>query len=289
MIYNVRLVKEKQPLRAAHRLATSKKSEHLPLEGKQIIVSRAKDQASILSDALRSLGAEVLEIPFIEIHPPQSFASLDKAMAGILNYDWLILTSVNGVKMLFARMAQLGKSEADLLHLKLAAIGPATRKAIELHGLPVDVMASEYVAEALVDALTGQVAQGERILLARAKVARDVIPTSLRELGARVDVAEVYETVLPESSRNRLEEVLSRPEKPYAITFTSSSTAKNFVDLIGEERAHSNLLDGVRLVSIGPVTSDTLRELGLRVDAEASEYTIPGLLEALVESTQAKK
>jgi uroporphyrinogen-III synthase len=269
-----------------HRLATSKKSDHLPLEGKRIIVSRAKDQASILSDALRSLGAEVVEIPFIEIRPPQSFAALDKAMAGILNYDWLILTSVNGVKMLFARMAQLGKSEADLLHLKLAAIGPATRKAIELHGLPVDVMAEEYVAESLVSALENQVTTGERILLARAKVARDVIPASLRELGAKVDVVEAYETVLPESSRKQLEQIMSGPDKPYAITFTSSSTAKNFVDLVGEERAHSNLLDGVKLVSIGPVTSDTLRELGLRVDAEASEYTIPGLLEALVESTR---
>lgn len=229
----------------------------------------------------------MVEIPFIEIRPPQSFAALDKALAGILNYDWLILTSVNGVKMLFARMAQLGKTEADLLHLKLAAIGPATRKAIELHGLPVDVMAEEYVAESLVEALAEQVTSGERILLARAKIARDVIPTSLRELGAKVDVAEVYETVLPESSRKRLEEILGQPEKPYAITFTSSSTAKNFVDLIGEEKAHSSLLNGVKLVSIGPVTSETLRELGLRVDAEAHEYTIPGLLEALVESTRA--
>jgi len=267
-------------------LAISKKPERLPLANKRIIVSRAKDQASILSDTLRALGAEVLEIPFIEIRPPQSFAALDKAMAGILNYDWLILTSVNGVKMLFARMAQLGKSEADLLHLKLAAIGPATRKAIELHGLPVDVMAEEYIAESLVEALATQVTKNERILLARAKVARDVIPSALRELGARVDVAEVYETILPESSRRKLEQVLSEAEKPYAITFTSSSTAKNFVDLVGEERAHSNLLDGVKLVSIGPVTSDTLRELGLRVDAEAKEYTIPGLLEALVESTE---
>ncbi len=277
---------KEKPFQGTHRLATSKKSEHLPLEGKRIIVSRAKDQASILSDALRSLGANVVEIPFIEIRPPQSFAALDKAMAGILNYDWLILTSVNGVKMLFARMAQLGKSEADLLHLKLAAIGPATRKAIELHGLPVDVMADEYVAESLVSALENQVTTGERILLARAKVARDVIPASLRELGAKVDVVEAYETILPESSRKQLEQILSEPDKPFAITFTSSSTAKNFVDLVGQERAHSNLLDGVKLVSIGPVTSDTLRELGLRVDAEASEYTIPGLLEALVESTR---
>ena len=279
-------VAQGEPVQGVHRLATSKKSEHLPLEGKRIIVSRAKDQASILSDALRSLGASVIEIPFIEIRPPHSFAALDKAMAGILNYDWLILTSVNGVKMLFARMTQLGKSEADLLHLKLAAIGPATRKAIELHGLPVDVMAAEYVAESLVEALETQVTAGERILLARAKVARDVIPASLRELGAKVDVVEVYETVLPESSRKQLEAILSEPEKPYAITFTSSSTAKNFVDLVGQEKAHSSLLDGVKLVSIGPVTSETLRELGLRVDAEAPEYTIPGLLEALVESTR---
>lgn len=257
-----------------------------PLLGKRIIVSRAREQAGALSDALRQHGAEVVEIPFIEIRPPQSYHRIDAAIANLTDYDWLILTSVNGVRALFDRLAALGKSEADLLHLKIAAIGPATRKAIEQHGLPVDVVPREYVAESVVASLREQV-RGERILLARAKVARDIIPNELRNLGAKVHVVEAYETAIPDSSRKALLHALGDAvHKPYAITFTSSSTARNFVELLGPERARSALLDGIKLASIGPVTSATLRELGLRVDLEAKEYTIPGLAAALVASAE---
>jgi len=255
----------------------------MDLHGKRIIVSRAKEQASTLSQLLRERGAEVLEIPFIEIHPPQSFDALDKIIENLLAYDWLILTSVNGVNALFSRLETLGKSEADLLHLKIAAIGPATRKAIEKRGLPVDVMPKEYVAEAVVAALRNQVA-GDRVLLVRAKIARDVIPNSLRDLGAKVHVVEAYETAVPESSRTAILEELDGPDKPFAITFTSSSTVRNFVELVGEDRVHSSLLDGVKLCSIGPVTSATLKDHKLRVDIEAKEYTIPGLVEAIAKS-----
>jgi uroporphyrinogen-III synthase len=257
----------------------------MDLHGKSIIVSRAKEQAGSLSTLLRERGAEVVEIPFIEIRPAQSYEALDKAIENLLAYDWLILTSVNGVTALFSRLEKAGKSEADLLHLKIAAIGPATRKAIEKHGLPVDVMPEEYVAEAVVNELEGEVRRGERVLLVRAKVARDVIPNALREMGVKVHVMEAYETVVPETSRKTILEVLGDPHnKPYAITFTSSSTVKNFIELLGEERAHSSLLDGVKLCSIGPVTSTTLRDNKLRVDVEAQEYTIPGLVEAIVKS-----
>lgn len=255
----------------------------MKLNGKRIIVSRAKEQAGSLSNVLREEGADVLEIPFIEIRPAQSYEALDKAIENLLNYDWLILTSVNGVKALFSRLEKQGKSEADLLHLKIVAIGPATSKAIEKHGIPVDVMPDEYVAEAVVEELRGQV-KGERVLLVRAKVARDVIPNALRELGARVHVMEAYETVVPESSRIAIVEALKSDKKPFAITFTSSSTVKNFVELVGDENVKSGLLDGVKLASIGPVTSATLRELGLRVDIEAKEYTIPGLVEAILKA-----
>jgi uroporphyrinogen-III synthase len=255
----------------------------MKLQGKRIVVSRAKEQAGSLSHLLREHGAEVLEIPFIEIRPAQSYEALDKAIENLLAYDWLILTSVNGVKALFSRLEKQGKSEADLLHLKIVAIGPATRKAIEKHGLPVDIMPDEYVAEAVVEELRGQV-KGERALLVRAKVARDVIPNALRELGARVHVMEAYETVVPESSRTAILEALKSDSKPYAITFTSSSTVRNFVALIGEENAKSALLDGVKLASIGPVTSATLRDTGLRVDLEAKEYTVSGLVEAILKA-----
>jgi uroporphyrinogen-III synthase len=144
-------------------------------------------------------------------------------------------------------------------------------------------MPDEYVAEAVVEELRGRV-KGERALLVRAKVARDVIPNALRELGARVHVMEAYETVVPESSRTAILEALKSDPKPYAVTFTSSSTVRNFVALIGEENAKSDLLDGVKLASIGPVTSATLRDAGLRADIQAKEYTVSGLVEAILKA-----
>ncbi len=255
----------------------------MKLNGKRIIVSRAKEQAGSLSSLLKEEGADVLEIPFIEIRPAQSYEALDKAIENLLAYDWLILTSVNGVKALFSRLEKQGKSEADLLHLKIVAIGPATAKAIEKHGIPVDIVPDEYVAEAVVEEMRNQV-KGERVLLVRAKVARDVIPNALRELGAKVHVMEAYETVVPETSRTAILEALRSDNKPALITFTSSSTVKNFVELVGEETISSGLLDSVKLASIGPVTSTTLKELGLRADIEATEYTIPGLVEAILKA-----
>lgn len=253
-----------------------------PLAGRRVLVGRARHQASALSDALRLIGAEVIEIPFIEIREPSSGHALDEAIAGLLDYDWLILTSVNGVQALFARLAKLGKSEADLLHLNIAAIGPATRKAIEKHGLPVDVMPEQYVAESVVAELQGEV-KGKRVLLVRAKVARDVIPTELTRAGAKVDVVEAYETVVPDGSRAELLRVLRDPgRKPEVITFTSSSTVKNFLELLG--KGNEGLLAGIKLASIGPVTSETMRQLGLRVDIESREYTIPGMVATIATS-----
>ena len=252
------------------------------LAGERVLITRAKDQAGSLAEELEALGAVVMEIPSIEIRPPASYAALEATLNNIENYDWLILTSVNGVDALFARMAALGFGPEKLLHLNIAAIGPATRERIEEHGLPVDVMPEKYVAESVVAALWEQV-RGKRVLLVRAKVARDVIPEELRKAGARVHVAEAYETVVPEESRALLDKALSNPrQRPTAITFTSSSTARNFVALLGSGEP-ARALHGIRIVSIGPITSATLRELGLRVDVEAKEYTIPGLVKALVE------
>jgi uroporphyrinogen-III synthase len=253
-----------------------------PLAGERVLITRAKDQAGSLAEELEALGAAVIEIPSIEIRPPASYAALDATLNNIENYDWLILTSVNGVDALFARLSTLGFGAEKLLHLNIAAIGPATREKIEEHGLPVDVMPEKYIAESVVAALWEQV-RGKRVLLVRAKVARDVIPEELRKAGARVHVVEAYETVVPEESRARLHKALSDPaQRPTAITFTSSSTARNFLALLGSEQP-LKALHGIRLVSIGPVTSATLRELGLPVDIEAKEFTIPGLVKALAE------
>lgn len=250
-----------------------------PLAGVPILVGRARHQASALSAELRKHGAHVLEIPFIEIRRPKSFAALDRALKDIANYDWLVLTSVNGVNALWARMKKLRMSNRELVHLRIAAIGPATRKAIEKSGAKVNVVPEEYVAESVVRSLRDKV-EGKRVLLVRAKVARDVIPRELRKAGADVDVVEAYETVVPTSSRAQLRAALRRSSSRAVITFTSSSTAKNFVALLGKGPS----LENVTVASIGPVTSATLRQLGLPVHIEAKEYTIPGLVQAIVMS-----
>ena len=257
-----------------------------PLAGCRVLVSRARKQAGALSSALRKLGCGVIEIPFIEIRKPSTYQPLDSALQNLATYDWLILTSVNGVEALLNRMAGKRTGTSALAHLKIAAIGPATKKAIEERGLGVTVTPKEYVAESVVAALHRRV-KGKRVLLVRAKVARDVIPRELRKAGAEVDVVEAYETVTPKASAKRLRAVLASAKKPHAITFTSSSTVRNFVSLLGLRGARAALRNtasrhGVHAASIGPVTSATLREFGLPVDIEAREYTIPGLVAAIV-------
>lgn len=254
----------------------------LPLHKVRVLVGRARHQASALSNELRKLGATVLEIPFIEIRRPRSFKALDSALRNLDRYDWLILTSVNGVQAMWLRLAKLGLTRTKVKHLRIAAIGPATKKAIEQHGARVDVVPKEYVAESVVRSLQSKV-EGKRVLLVRAKVARDVIPRELRNAGAQVDVVEAYETIVPRASRERLRRTLASQQRcPHVVTFTSSSTVRNFVALL-RPRVGTILpaFEGIRFASIGPVTSSTLRDLGLRVDIQASEFTIPGLVEAI--------
>ncbi|HZU41588.1 MAG TPA: uroporphyrinogen-III synthase, partial [Terriglobales bacterium] len=214
-------------------------------------------------------------------------------LRNIGDYHWLILTSVNGVDAFWERVRKLRLNKRKLGHLKIAAIGPATKKAIEALGLKVDVVPEEYVAESVVRSLRDQV-QGKRILLVRAKIARDVIPNELRAAGAHVDVVEAYETVIPAASRALLRKVMKDPlTAPTIVTFTSSSTVKNFVALLapaksaaaGEKVEVAKLVpNGIQFASIGPVTSATLRELGLPVHIEARTFTMPGLVRAIVTS-----
>ncbi len=266
---------------------TTPVARHKALTGVRVLVGRARHQASALSSVLQKLGAEVLEIPFIEIRKPGSYKPLNAAIKNLGEYDWLILTSVNGVDAFWDHLRKLRLSKRVLKHLKVAAIGPATKKAIEQRGIPVDVVPREYVAESVVEALRDKV-DGSRVLLARAKVARDVIPRELRKLGAKVDVVEAYETVIPASSRKRLRATLRDPkQRPTVITFTSSSTVRNFLALLatrGRGRPRHTDFQGIKFASIGPVTSSTLRELSLPVDIEAREFTIPGLVKAIAAS-----
>lgn len=273
-----------------------------PLSGIRVLVGRARHQAGALSAELRKLGATVIEIPFIEIRKPRSFRPLDSALRSLAGYDWLILTSVNGVEAMWERMQKLGMSfpsaareernfsravtnsggrealAAEGGRLSIAAIGPATKQAIEQRAIMVDVVPKEYVAEAVVRSLRRRV-KGKRVLLVRAKVARDVIPRELRKAGAHVDVVEAYETIVPESSRASLRSLLANPaRRPHVITFTSSSTVKNFVALLGSRQKG---MKGILTASIGPITSSTLREFNLPVNISAKEFSIPGLVFAL--------
>ncbi len=271
-----------------------------PLRGIRVLVGRARHQAGALSSELRQRGAEVIEIPFIEIRKPKSFQPLDAALKTLGTYNWLILTSVNGVEAMWDRMERIreghdfsralrtSKSTAALAAegplLRIAAIGPATKKAIEQRGAKVHVVPKEYIAESVVRSLKKKV-KGKRVLLVRARVARDVIPRELSKAGAHVDVVEAYETVVPQSSRARLRATLKSPKKrPHVVTFTSSSTVRNFVELLGPRqtsKTRSLALAEIRMASIGPVTSSTLREQGLAVDIAAKEFTIPGLIAAI--------
>jgi uroporphyrinogen-III synthase len=266
------------------------------------LVGRARHQAGALSAELRKCGADVIEVPFIEIRKPKSFKPLDAALRSLDTYDWLILTSVNGVEAMWERLKRIRKGQnfRGITVLRIAAIGPATKKAIEQHGAKVDVVPKEYVAESVVRSLKKNM-NGKRVLLVRAKVARDVIPNELRKAGAHVDVVEAYETVVPRSSRRRLRAALAK-RPPHVVTFTSSSTVRNFVELLNSQATEKPLqtvrqrgrtrhlrLDGILLASIGPVTSATLRECGLPVDIAAKEFTIPGLVRAICTAAKVKK
>jgi uroporphyrinogen-III synthase len=252
------------------------------LAGIRILVGRARHQASALSAGLKDLGAEVVEIPFIAIRPPRSYKLLDSALKQIAEYDWLILTSVNGVDAVGARLRRLKIKPEELSSVKVAAIGPSTRDAAEKLGLKVSVVPKRYVAESVIESLHKKV-EGKRVLLARAKVARDVIPRELHNIGAKVDVVEAYETVVPMSSQKNIRALMSDPKRrPNVITLTSSSSVRNFVQLLGGPGPSLQQLEGVQFASIGPITSATLRELGLPVDIEAREFTIPGLIQAIL-------
>jgi uroporphyrinogen III methyltransferase/synthase len=249
--------------------------ERLPLFGKRIAVTRARGQADALRGRLEALGAAVIEIPTIEIGPPPDPRELDRAIANLASYDWIIFTSVNGVRNFVER---LDRSAADLrsLRAQICAIGPATRAAVEALHLKVDLMGKEYVAEGLLAAFAAHDLAGKRVLLPRAAVARDLVPVELGKRGAEVDVVEAYRTVIPDDAASRIREAFAvRP--PDCITFTSSSTVQNFLSVAGAER-----LAGVRVASIGPITSRTARSLGVEVAAEAREFTIEGLVGAVL-------
>jgi len=260
--------------------------ERRPLFGRRVVVTRARAQAGELSAELEKLGAEVYEFPTIEIVPPEDFGPLDSAIRDLDSFDWLVYTSVNGVEAFVDRLRHHGLDlRAVPRGAKVAAIGPATAERLEEVGLRVDVVPKEYRAEALIEALDSGSLAGKRVLIPRARVAREILPEKLREAGAEVVVPPAYESVPSSGGREELSLRLRSGEID-CVTFTASSTVENFVGAFGEEEA-VRLLSGTKVACIGPITAETARKRGFRVDAEADEYTIPGLVEAVVDTLEA--
>lgn len=250
----------------------------LPLQGKRVLVTRSANQTAKLSDGLSALGAIPVEVSVLEIVPPESYAPLDEALRNLDRFDWLILTSANTLQVVSARCARFGVDPARAEGLQVAAIGRATAEAARHFGFKVAIVPEAQVAESLVAALAETV-RGKRVLLPRATKARDVIPDELRRAGAVVEGVEAYRNVLPESAPGQLRQALM--DGLDAATFTSSSSVTHLAEaarLAGIAWPFA----GVPAVSIGPITSKTLRELGWEPVAEAKQHDIPGLIAAVV-------
>jgi uroporphyrinogen III methyltransferase/synthase len=258
---------------------TMKWFENRPLMGKRIVVTRAREQASELVKQLSELGAECLEFPTIEVVPPNDWKPLDAAIENLSLYDWLIFTSVNGVTFFFERLFSNNKDLRALNNLRTAAIGPATAKRLFEFGLRSDIIPDSYRAESIVESFRKEPIKDKRILLPRAKEARPILPEELKRMGAIVDEIAAYCTKeIRDNADNLLQQLEDRAID--MITFTSSSTVKNFKALIPKEKFEF-LLKGVAIASIGPITADTAKKLGFEVHVTAESYTIPGLCKAI--------
>ena len=254
--------------------------ERRPLFGRRIVVTRPRTQAASFIDRLTRAGADVLPFPTIAIAPPASWQPLDDALDRLERFDWVVFTSVNGVEMFFQRM-QARRLDVRRLHrARVAAVGPETARALEARGLLVDVVPESFRAEGVAQALEQARVRGAHILLPRAAGAREILPVMLRAAGATVDEVTSYQTVRPPVDASELRSLL-RDRRVHLVTFTSSSTVRNFLDLLGSEAIA--LLRGVAIGCIGPITADTARAAKLEVAIQPRDYTVAALAEAIVE------
>lgn len=260
--------------------------EDAPLFGKRILVTRAREQASVLTQRLEAAGAEVVEFPTIQIAPPETWEPLDAAIARLREYQWVIFTSANGVRFFWDRLQHVGRDARDLFGIMVCAIGPATAAALCERGVRADVVPDEFKAEGLVDAVAGRLQPGARVLLARAAEAREVLPEELIRRGALVDVVSAYRTIKAVSNADDVRGLLQEG-KIHAVTFTSSSTVKHFLDLVGSDGGV--LLRDVVVASIGPITAETAARRGIVSHVVPESYTIPALADALVRHFQAAR
>ena len=261
--------------------------ETKPLFGRTIIVTRARQQASPFLARLVELGANAVAFPAIETVPPESWEPLDRAIDVLTAYQWVIFTSVNGVNYFNERLQKKGLDARALSGIKVAAIGPATAERLLAMGIKADFVPSEYRAEAVIEGLKGTAGPGTRILLARAKEARDVLPEELRKEGATVDIVPAYETVLPSHRVKKVEKMLAEGAVDI-ITFTSSSTVTNFARMF-PDRDVASLLKDVQVACIGPITAKTAQKMGLAVHIQPEHYTIDSLVDAIVSHVENMK
>ena len=249
----------------------------LPLKGKRVLVTRAKAQSSSLQQKLEAVGAVVIAIPAIEIAPPDSYDALDAALRDIVCYDWLVLTSANAVRAIADRAHLIGVPIESLSSVYIAAIGNATADAVSALGLAVELIPPVAIAESLAEAL-GPLVEGKRVLLIRARVARDLLPDTLRNAGANVTIVEAYQTVIPARSLAALRAALQEPID--AVTFTSASSVHNLAALAGAAGVKIPVL--AKKISIGPITTKAIEEHGWPVDSEAGHANIDALVDAAV-------
>ncbi|MGC5326575.1 uroporphyrinogen-III C-methyltransferase [Brevibacillus sp. SYSU BS000544] len=252
--------------------------EKKPLFGKRVLVTRARSQASDLSEQISELGGEAYEFPLVKMLPPKESQPLDDALQNLGKFDWVMFTSPNGVQFFFKRLREL-KVDIRTMKAKIAAVGPKTKEVLEEKGLTVNVLPGEFRAEGLLNSLTGQLNAGEKVLLPRADIARETLPRELQTLGLEVTEVDTYDTVIDAGNVEETVDLL-KEKAIHVITFTSSSTVKNFVQAMGDQDL-TQLLEGVQIACIGPITADTARQLGLTVDMVAEDYTIQGLVDSI--------
>lgn len=254
-------------------------TDRAPLTGRTVVVTRAAEQARRLVELLEAAGARVLLAPTIAIEPPPSWEPLDRALDGFAEFTWAIFTSVNGVGMVDRRLRARASTWAAFTHLKVAAIGPATAQALAEHGVHAAVVPEEFRAEGLVARLQGAIGPHDRILLPRAAQTRDLLVRELAALGATVTEVPAYTTRPVEENVATLRQALAANTVD-VVTFTSSSTARNFAGLFADDE-RARLLDCVTVASIGPITARTAAEFGLATRIMPKAYTIPALAEAI--------
>ena len=253
--------------------------DNRPLFGKKIVITRPHQQSVKFKSELRRLGADVISFPTVEVRRPGSWLALDEAIEKIKTYHWLIFTSVHGVKYFFDRYFSIFSDIRELKGIKIAAIGPATAKALQAFNLSIDIIPNEYCAEGLLESFQEKTLKGMNILMPRAKVARELLPEQLRKQQATVDVVTVYETILPDSASLHLNEIF-HSNKIDMIVFTSSSTVKNLETIL---QPWPHRLKDIAIACIGPITKKTAEERGLKVDVIPKKYVTTSLLESITE------